>query len=111
MKARMVKVGDYEVIALLYEKKDESPLDVVYYAKHKNVPELMYLQEGDKKDFKTFGEDYAKELIDMFSNKVDFKADSLAALYETDNRMYFMNGQEEIDDEGEEMYYTEFECK
>lgn len=103
MKAKTVKVDDYEVIALLYEN-DESPLDVVYYAKHKNVPELMFLQEGDKEDFETFGEDYAKELIDMFSNKVDFKADSLAALYETDNRMYFMNGQEEIDDEGEEMY-------
>lgn len=103
MKAKTIKVDDYEVIALLYEN-DESPLDVVYYAKHKNVPELMFLQEGDKEDFETFGEDYAKELIDMFSNKVDFKADSLAALYETDNRMYFMNGQEEIDDEGEEMY-------
>lgn len=104
MKAKTVKVGDYEVIAIMYEEKDNSQYDVVFYAMKNIVPEMMYLQGGDKKDFKNFNEDYAKELLDMFSEKVDLKASILKDFYEIDKKMYFMNGQEEIEDKGEVMY-------
>lgn len=103
MKAKTIKVGDYEVIALLYEEKDNSFFDLVYYAKKGNIPELMFLEEGNKKDFKTFCEENARELIDKFSNKVDLKADAMNTLYKTDKRAFFMNGQEDFP-KGEEEY-------
>lgn len=103
MKAKTVKVGDYEVIALLYEESDESPFEVLFYAK-KSVMDFMYLQEGDKNDFENFDLEYAKNLLDMLSDSVDFKSDTFSELYKTDARMYLMNGEEPIDDEGEEMY-------
>ena len=103
MKAKTVKVGDYEVIALLYEKNDESQFEVLFYAK-KSVMDFMYLQEGNKKDFKNFDEKYAKNLLDMLSDSVDFKSDTFSELYKTDNRMYLMNGEEPIEDKGEVMY-------
>lgn len=103
MKAKTVKVGDYEVIALLYEKNDESPFEVLFYAK-KSVMDFMYLQEGNKKDFKNFDEKYAKNLLDMLSDSVDFKSNTFSELYKTDNRMYLMNGEEPIEDKGEVMY-------
>ena len=40
----------------------------------------------------------------MFSDSVDFKSNTFSELYKTDNRMYFMNGEEEIEDNGEVMY-------
>ena len=43
MKAKTVKVGGYDVIALLYEEGDNSPFDVLYYAKS-SVMDFMYLQ-------------------------------------------------------------------
>lgn len=103
MKAKTVKVGDYEVIALLYEENDESPFEVLFYAK-KSVMDFMYLQEGDKNDFENFDCEYAKNLLDMLSDSVDFKSNTFSELYKTDTRMYLMNGEEPIDDEGEEMY-------
>lgn len=103
MKAKTVKVGGYDVIALLYEEGDNSPFDVLYYAKS-SVMDFMYLQEGNKGDFENFDEEYAKNLLDMFSDSVDFKSNTFSELYKTDNRMYFMNGEEEIEDNGEVMY-------
>lgn len=103
MKAKTVKVGGYDVIALLYEEGDNSPFDVLYYAKS-SVMDFMYLQEGNKVDFENFDEEYAKNLLDMFSDSVDFKSNTFSELYKTDNRMYFMNGEEEIEDNGEVMY-------
>lgn len=103
MKAKTVKVGNYEVIALLYEEKDESFFDLVYYAKKENIPELMFLEEGNKKDFKTFCDKNAIELIDKFSNKIDLKVNAMDILYKTDKRVFFMNGQEDFP-QGEEEY-------
>ena len=103
MKAKTVKVGNYEVIALMYEKNDESPFDVLFYAKS-SVMDFMYLQEGDKKDFENFNEEYAKNLLDMFSDYVDFKSNTFSELYKTNSKMYFMNGEEELEDKGEVMY-------
>lgn len=105
MKAKTIKIGDYEVIALLYEEKDNSFFDLVYYAKKENIPELMFLEEGNKKDFKTFGVENARELIDKFSNKVDLKAEAMNTLYKTDKRAFFMNGQEDFPEGEEEFMY------
>ena len=107
MKAKTVKVGNYEVIALLYEEKDNSFFDLLYYAKKENIPELMFLEEGNKKDFKTFCEENARELIDKFSNKVDLKADAMNTLYKTDKRAFFMNGQEDFPEGEREMMEDE----
>lgn len=105
MKAKTVKIGDYEVMALLYEEKDNSFFDLVYYAKKGNILELMFLEEGNKKDFKTFGEENAAELIDKFSNKIDLKVESMETLYKTDKRVFFMNGQEDFPQGEEEIMY------
>lgn len=104
MKAKSVKIGDYEVIALLYEKNDNSVLDLIYFAAKEDVPELMFLQIGDKKEFKTFGEEKAKELLDNYSDSIDLKVEGMKKLYEADERLLFINGQESFPEGEEEVF-------
>ena len=103
MKAKMVKVGDYEVIALMYEN-GESIFEADFYARKENTPDLIYLQEGTKKSFKNFNEDAAKDLLDMYSNQVDLKTKAIKEFNKTNEKAYLMNGEEIIEDEGEVMY-------
>ncbi len=74
---------------MLYEKNDNSVLDLLYFAAKEDVPELMFLEIGNKKDFKTFGYEKAKELLDNYSDSVDLKVKGMKKLYETDERLYF----------------------
>lgn len=102
MKAKTVKIGDYEVIAIMYEENDNSFIGSIFYAKKGNVPELIFLEYGMDEDYENFNE-YAKELIDTYSDSIDLKVETLSNLYETNPKASFINGQEDFP-QGEEEY-------